>query len=312
MAKKVYIPQDIAEVGKTYLQDRGYEIVMGTSTDAGTVVEEAQGAEGVLLRLMPFTKEIIQQLPNLKVIARHGVGFDNVDVASATEAGVWVTITPMANASSVAETTLTLLLNLAKRIQSDVDHMRQGDFFYKNHNKGMDLAGKTVGLVGYGKIGREFARKMGALDVDVLVHDPFIKECEYGQLVSRDELLAKADFVSLHLPATAETEGSFGAGEFKKMKNSASLINVARGSLVDEPALIAALENGDIAGAALDVYSQEPLPLDHPFYSMENVLLTPHIASNTVETMDRMAFHAAQEIHRVLSGGNPEWPVNRV
>ena len=96
------------------------------------------------------------------------------------------------------------------------------------------------------------------------------------------------------------------------MKNSASLINVARGSLVDEPALIAALENGDIAGAALDVYSQEPLPLDHPFYSMENVLLTPHIASNTVETMDRMALHAAQEIHRVLSGGNPEWPVNRV
>lgn len=312
MAKKVFIPQDIAEVGKTYLQDRGYEIVMGTSTDAGAVVEEAQGAEGVLLRLMPFTKEIIQQLPNLKVIARHGVGFDNVDVASATEAGVWVTITPMANASSVAETTLTLLLNLAKRIQSDVDHMRQGDFFYKNQNKGMDLAGKTVGLVGYGKIGREFARKMGALDVDVLVHDPFIKECEYGQLVSRDELLAKADFVSLHLPATAETEGSFGAGEFKKMKNSASLINVARGSLVDEPALIAALENGDIAGAALDVYSQEPLPLDHPFYSMENVLLTPHIASNTVETMDRMALHAAREIHRVLSGGNPEWPVNRV
>ncbi|MEO1781267.1 hydroxyacid dehydrogenase [Enterococcus diestrammenae] len=312
MAKKVYIPQDIAEVGKTYLQDRGYEIVMGTSTDAGTVVEEAQGAEGVLLRLMPFTKEIIQQLPNLKVIARHGVGFDNVDIASATEAGVWVTITPMANASSVAETTLTLLLNLAKRIQSDVDHMRQGDFFYKNQNKGMDLAGKTVGLVGYGKIGREFARKMGALDVDVLVHDPFIKACEYGQLVSRDELLAKADFVSLHLPATAETEGSFGAAEFKKMKNSASLINVARGSLVDEPALIAALENGDIAGAALDVYSQEPLPLDHPFYSMENVLLTPHIASNTVETMDRMALHAAQEIHRVLSGGNPEWPVNRV
>lgn len=311
MSKKVYIPQDIAAVGKDFLINKGYEVVLGSNSDPETVIKEAQDAEGVILRLSPFNREMINNLPNLKIVARHGVGFDNVDLEAASDNNVWVTITPMANASSVAETSLALLLSVAKRIQEDVSHMRAGDFFYKNSHKGVDLEGKTIGIVGFGKIGREFAKKLSALDMDILIYDPYVKETEYGQLVSRDELIEKSDFISLHLPATDETKGSFGENEFKKMKKNAYILNIARGSLIDEPALIKALEAKELAGAALDVYSEEPLPLDHPFYAMENVLLTPHIASNTVETMDRMALHAAQEVDRVLSGKNPKWPVNK-
>lgn len=311
MSQKVFLPQDIAEVGKLFLEDRGYEVVLGSAADPETVIKEAQEADAIILRLSPFESETINKLPNLKVIARHGVGYDNVDVAAATANHVWVTITPMANASSVAETSLALLLSVAKRIQPNVDHMRQDDFFYKNSHKGMDLEGKTLGIMGYGKIGREFAKKVSALDMETLIFDPFVTETEYGTLVTRDELLEQSDFVSLHLPATAETKHSFSQAEFKKMKASAYILNIARGSLIDEPALIKALEAKEIAGAALDVYSKEPLPLDHPFFQMENVLLTPHIASNTVETMDRMALHAAQEVDRVLSGGQPKWSVNK-
>lgn len=310
MAKQVYIPQDISEVGKNFLREKGYEVILGTGTDPETVIREAQDAEGIVLRLSAFDSEIINNIPNLKIIARHGVGYDNVNVPVASERSIWVTNTPMANASSVAETSLALLLSLAKKIQANVDHMRADDFFYKNSHKGIDLEGKTIGIVGFGKIGREFARKVSALDVEILIHDPFATETPIGKLVSRDELLEKSDFVSLHLPATPETNGSFGEKEFQQMKKTAYLMNIARGSLIDEPALIKALAEGEIAGAALDVYSQEPLPLDHPFFANENVLLTPHIASNTTETMDRMALHAAQEVDRVLSGENPKWPVN--
>lgn len=310
MAKQVYIPQDISEVGKNFLREKGYEVILGTGTDPETVIREAQNAEGIVLRLSAFDSEIINNLPKLKVIARHGVGYDNVNVPAASKRSIWVTNTPMANASSVAETSLALLLALAKKIQPNVDHMRAGDFFYKNSHKGIDLEGKTIGIIGFGKIGREFARKVSALDVEVLIHDPYVTTTEIGKLVSRDELLEKADFVSLHLPATPKTNGSFSEKEFRQMKKTAYLMNIARGSLIDEPALIKALAEAEIAGAALDVYSQEPLPLDHPFFENENVLLTPHIASNTTETMDRMALHAAQEVDRVLSDENPKWPVN--
>ncbi|MDR1386348.1 MAG: phosphoglycerate dehydrogenase, partial [Propionibacteriaceae bacterium] len=269
-----------------------------------------QSADGVILRLSPFGRDIIEQLPKLQIVARHGVGYDNVDVSAATERGVWVTNTPLANAKSVAETALTLLLALAKRVVDNADHMRAGDFFWKNAHMGTDLEGKTIGIVGYGKIGRELAIKLSGLGVDILVHDPHVPAVEHGVLVERDVLLRESDFVSLHLPSTPDTERSFDAAAFATMKSTACLINLARGALVDEVALVEALRDGVIAGAALDVFTVEPLPENHPLFQLDNVLLTPHIASNTVETMERMALQAAQEVDRVLSGADPLWSVN--
>lgn len=310
MKKLVLIPQDIAEAGKRLLVDRGYEVQVGSGADARTVIAEGADAEAVILRLSPFGRDIIEQLPQLRIIARHGVGYDNVDVEAATENGIWVTNTPMANAESVAETALTLLLSLAKRIVDDSNHMRADDFFYKNSHKGMDVDGKTLGVVGYGKIGRALAAKASGLGLRILVHDPYLSEVPIGTLVDRDTLLRESDFVSLHLPADEATNGSFDADTFAAMKPTSYLLNLARGSIVDEPALIAALQEHVIAGAAIDVYSTEPLPPGHPLFALDNVLLTPHIASNTVETMNRMALHAAEEVDRVLSGGTPKWAVN--
>ncbi|AYM01700.1 hydroxyacid dehydrogenase [Levilactobacillus yiduensis] len=312
MAKIVYIPEDIANVGKKFLKDKGYDVILGTGTDAQTILREGKDAEGIILRTSQFGKDIIDGLPNVQIIARHGVGFDNVDVDAATAAGKWVTNTPLANASSVAETATSLLLAMAKNLKNDITHMADDDFFYKNSHKGMDLEGKTLGIVGYGKIGKMFAKKVQGLDMNILIYDPFISEVETGKLVSRKELLESSDFVSLHLPANAQTKESFGEEEFKLMKKTAYLINLSRGSVVNESALINALESKTIAGAALDVYSQEPLPMNSPLFSLENVTLTPHIASNTGETMDRMALHAAMEVDRVLSGNEPKWAVNQV
>ncbi|MFC6288710.1 hydroxyacid dehydrogenase [Levilactobacillus angrenensis] len=312
MTKVVYIPEDIANVGKEYLVNKGYSVVVGTGTDKRTILKEGKDAEGIILRTSEFGKDIIDSLPSAKIIARHGVGFDNVDVKAATTAGKWVTNTPLANASSVAETATSLLLALAKNLKNDINHMANDDFFYKNSHKGMDLEGKTLGIVGYGKIGKMFAKKVQGLDMNILIYDPFVSKTEIGKLVSREELLTTSDFVSLHLPANDQTKESFGEGEFKLMKNSAYLINLSRGSVINESALIEALEAKQIAGAALDVYSQEPLPMDSPLFNLENVTLTPHIASNTSETMDRMALHAAMEVDRVLSGNKPKWPVNQV
>ncbi|WP_404996455.1 hydroxyacid dehydrogenase [Caldifermentibacillus hisashii] len=312
---KVLIPQDIAQEGKKYLLERGYEIKMGTGTDEATVIEEGKDADAILLRLSKINRTILASCPKLKIVARHGVGYDNVDTKAAEELGIWVTNTPMSNAKTVAETTMTLILAAAKNIFAVSNKMREGDFFYKNSHKGMDLEGKKLGLIGFGRIGKMVAKLASAFDMDILVYDPFIHsevltEFPNAKILDRDEVLKQADIVSLHLPSNEQTKNSIGEKEFNVMKESAYFINLARGEIVDEPALIKALQENKIKGAALDVYSQEPLPLDHPLCQLDNVILTPHIASNTEECMARMAVHAAMEIHKVLSGEQPSWPVN--
>lgn len=311
MKKSVYLPLDMAQAGKQYLLNRGYEVIVGTNDQPETIIRESKKATALIVRLTDFPKPLIEQLGDVKIIARHGVGVDNIDLQAAKKRGIVVTNTPLANASSVAETAVTLLLALVKKVIPANAHMRAGDTEFKNDNKGMDIEGKTLGIIGYGKIGQEFAKKMAGFGMEILIFDPFATESLYGKIVTREEIIERADIISLHLPATPATKGSFGQKEFAKMKKSAYFINTARGSIVDEPALIDALKNGAIAGAALDVYSKEPLPLDNPLYQFNNVILTPHIASNTVETMERMALHAATEVHRVLSGKEPKWQVNK-
>ena len=312
MSGRVLLPQDIAEAGKTYLREKGYEIVPGSGIDLDTVTREVAECQAVLARTARFPAAVLEAAPELRIIARHGVGYDNIDVARAEELGIWVTNTPEALSATVAEHTLGLLLAVARHLVRADRLTREGRFAERNALKGVDIEGKTLGLVGLGRIGGTVARKAAlGLGLEVLAYDPFVSQPPEGvTLVSLETLLAKADFVSLHMPATAETVGMIGAEQLASMKSTAYLINAARGTVVQEDALVQALKENRIAGAALDVFDPEPPEPDNPLFSLDNVVVVPHIASMTHECMDRMATHAAQGIHEVLSGQKPTWPVN--
>ncbi len=312
MGKKVAVPAFLSQEGKDYLTSHGMELVEIPDMRAETIAAQAADVDGIVEMVDPFPNEMADKMPNLKIIARHGVGYDNVDQDYFGKRGIWVTITPHANASTVAETTLAAMLDLSKNYTTVVNKMAAGDWAYAGAHKGVDLAGKTLGIMGYGRIGRMVAQKASALDMKVIAYDPFAKGDDYAEMVDRDDLIKNSDFITLHMLVTPETTHGFGEREFKMMKKSAYLINFGRAALVDQDAERTALNNGDIAGAAVDVYDDEPLPDDDPWRSTKNVLLTPHIASNTKECMARMATDAASECVRVLNGEDPQWPVNKL
>ena len=315
MGYKVLIPQDVAQPGKDYLGDRGYAIKMGSGITAEAIAADVVDCDAILARTAPFPAKVLEAGKKLKVISRHGVGYDNIDVARATELGIWVTFAPESNANTVAEHTIGCILTLARNfIQLDRE-TRAGNWGIRDKLLGTDLAGKVLGIVGLGKIGRRVAQKAShGLDMKVVAYDPFLKQEQMAEfatpVMSMDDVFSVADFVTLHIPGGASTRGIVGKKMFALMKKTAFFINASRGDVVAEAALIEALRNGAIAGAAIDVYEKEPPQKDNPLMSMSNVLLTPHNASQTRECMIRMALHAAQGIDEVLSGKRPTWPVN--
>lgn len=309
---KVAIPDTLAQAGKDYLTKRGYTLVPTPDQHPATLTKLAPDVDGIVLMTDPFPNDLATQFPNLKVIARHGVGYDNVDPAFWAQQKTWVTITPHANAATVAETTLAAILAVSKHLLGATNHLRQNDWGWAAEHKGFDLAGKTLGIMGYGRIGKMVAQKARALDMKLLAYDPFAKADDLVTLVDKDTLLKQANIVSLHMIVNSQTTHSIGAPEFKLMKKSATLINFGRAALVDQTALQTALQTGEIAGAVVDVFDQEPLPADDAWYQVPNVILTPHIASNTAECMARMATDAASEVDRVLTGQAPQWPVNKL
>ncbi len=315
-AYKVLIPQEIAEEGKTYLLEKGYEIKMGSGNSLEEIKKDVVDCDAILARLGPFTAEVLEAGKKLKVIARHGVGVDNIDVDKASELGIYVTNTPESNSNTVAELALGFIVSLARNLIVCDRAVRSGDFEFRNRKFGVDLEGKTLGVLGIGKIGRRLSLKAHhGLSMKVMGYDPFLPKenfpTEVKKIEERDELFSNSDFVSVHVPSAPETKKSIGMREFKLMKPGAFFINVARGDLLIEEDLIKALQEGVIAGAGLDVYEQEPPPKNHPFFTLENVILTPHNASHTKECMIRMAVQAAQGIDEVLSGKEPTWLVNR-
>ncbi|EHN58365.1 phosphoglycerate dehydrogenase [Oenococcus kitaharae] len=309
---KVVVPKNLSQAGKDYLLTHHFDLITVPDDRQETILKYGQDANGIILMTDPFDNETLKQFPNLKIIARHGVGFDNVDPTFAAKQGVVVTITPTANAATVAETTLAEIFDLSKNLTRVSHEMRLGNFAYKTTHMGFDLNGKTLGVMGYGRIGRIVAQKAEALGMKVLIFDPFIKDSQVGKLVDRDSLISQADIITLHLVVNEQTTHSFGKREFSLMKKTASLVNLGRGALIDETALIKALAEHQIRAAALDVFDAEPLPLSSAFYQLDNVLLTPHIASNTKECMERMAVDSASEVVRVLSGKKAKWAVNQV
>ncbi|MCL2094202.1 MAG: hydroxyacid dehydrogenase [Treponema sp.] len=314
---KVLIPQDIAEEGKAYLLERGYEIKMGRGTSVEQLKEDVRDCEAILARTAQIPREVILEGAKLKVIGRHGVGCENIDVEAATERGIWVTFTPEANAASVAEHTLGMIIALGRSFLQAHTLTREGNWEGRNSLSAMDLEGKTLGLIGAGRIGSRVAQKAHAgLGMKVLFFDPQVKEIPGlpEALYAEDPLtiFRESDFVSLHVPVTPETRGAFGKSHFEAMKKGAFFINAARGELVNEGDLFQALKEKRIAGAALDVFEKEPPGKDHPFFTLDNVILSPHSAALTKEALVRMALGAAMGIDEVLSGGRPRWGFNRI
>ncbi|MGI6029217.1 MAG: hydroxyacid dehydrogenase [Candidatus Heteroscillospira sp.] len=313
---KVYIPQYSGEAAKQYLLERGYELIEGNEK----VCDPASLAvcDAIVSRALPLIREEDLALaPNLKVIGRYGVGVDNIDVEACTRHGVQVTNAPMSNYVSVAEHAWMFIMECAKNV-TEVNELFRGEQHYfnaRNTNSGCDLCGRTVGVLGLGRIGRRVAQYAAAFEMPVVAYDPFVPQEKAPAgvtMMSRDEVLRTADFVTLHLPAMAETYHSIGKAEFEMMKPSAYFINCARGSIVDEAALIEALQTKVIAGAGVDVYEIEPPAADNPLLYMSNVVCSPHLAGATRDANDRMGLHAAQGIHEVLSGQKPTWPVNKL
>ena len=271
---------------------------------------------GIIIRANGrITRQLMQSAPRLKVVGRHGVGLDNVDVVAATELGILVVNTPQANAESVAEHTLGLMIALAKRIVEGDRALRAGNWDSRYALVGRELRGCTLGVVGCGLIGSRVARMArAAFDAQILYHDIVARldlEAELGaERVEMEELLRRADIVTLHVPLTPTTRGLIGVEELALMKPTTFLINTSRGAVVEEAALVEALLTGQIAGAGLDVYSTEPLPSDSPFLSMENALVTPHMAAHTEEALRNMSM-VAKDIVAVLEGREPRYWVNR-
>ncbi|KAF2957261.1 hypothetical protein AS159_09550 [Thermotoga sp. Ku-13t] len=312
---KVMIVQPIHENGVKMLLNAGFEVIHASSPEPSVVAREIADCDGVIVRTAPFTAEIIRSAPKLKVIARHGVGVDNIDVEEASRHGIYVVNTPNANALSVAEATVAFILALAKKLKEMDAATRKGEFKIRDLFSTMDVDGKILGIIGLGRIGSLVAKKcQAAFSMKVLAFDPYIdpaRASELGvELVSLERLLKESDFVTIHVPLTPETKAMIGEAQLRLMKPTAYIINMARGPIWDELAVLKAIEEGWIAGAATDVFVEEPPKPDHPFFKCEKILLTSHNAALTKECVIRMAEGAAQGVIEVLTGKRPSFPVN--
>ena len=239
MKLQVLIPSDISEVGKQYLRDRGYEIKMGRGLDEDTIIADAQGCDAMLVRNEPITRRILENIPSVKVISKHGVGLDKIDLEAAAEQNIWVTNGPLSNAIAVAEHTMMLLLACAKKLVRFDLAIRSGDYNIRNTMKGMDVEGKTIGIIGCGKIGSMVAKKcVHGFDMKAVGYDPFVPsearlpEIEYVDTM--EDVFRRADFVSLHVSATKDNAGFVNKDLISLMKPTAYLLNAARGTIVNE------------------------------------------------------------------------------
>jgi len=298
---------------RDFLEGRGYELIgndLGRPLKVAELIEQLKGIDGCIAGLDEFTAEALESAEDLKVISRHGAGVDNIDLKAATRKGIVVTNTPFVNSEAVADLAFGLMLAAARRIPCADSETKAGRW---PKILGRAVYGKTLGIVGLGRIGRGVARRARGFDMEVLAfdiaHDTQFAD-EYGvKYVTLDELLEESDFITLHLPLSQATRGIIGRRELEMMKQTAFLINTARGALVDEGALYDTLKSGKIAGAAIDVYGEEP-PVNSLLLNLDNIVTTPHIGSYTHESLLEMGMIAAQNLVDVLEGKRPLNTVN--
>lgn len=269
-------------------------------TGVGPDMSQRVDAVGILAGGELYDADVFDSLPDLKVLSRVGIGFDAVDLAAATERGILVTNTPDGPTTSTAEHTIALMMAVAHELKPSAERLRNAVGNYVNHQHSMELQSRTLGLVGYGRIGRAVAVMAKAIGMTVLITDPI-----HPHSVTLDELLSSSDVVSLHAPAIESTIGLFDQTAFERMRPGSILINCARGPIVVTAHLVAALESGHLMGAGLDVTDPEPLPPEHPLLHMSNVIVTPHIASNTTAGRARMERMAFEQLTLGLSGQRP-------
>ncbi|MFA5513710.1 MAG: hydroxyacid dehydrogenase [Sphaerochaetaceae bacterium] len=318
--RTVLLPQPIEQEADQYLQDAGCNIIRCNSCTFEEVGEKLKEAEAVVLRTgIKFTKELLAKGTNLKVISRTGAGVDNVDLEAATEQGIIVSSSLGANTESVAEHALTMMLTLIKNIKRLDNEVRSGNFKIRYTNPSNDMTGKTLGLLGFGRIGSRLAEMCHTIfQAKIIAFDEYLpvevqKKFEsWVKFVDYETLLKEADFISIHVPLTPETRNMVDYNSMKKMKKSAFLINTSRGGIINEADLAKAMKEGLLSGAGLDVFDKEPIEENNPLLEIDNVLMTPHTAALTEECVVRMAMEGVKRVVAYFEGkestnvANPE------
>jgi D-3-phosphoglycerate dehydrogenase len=309
----VLVADSLAEEGLALLRG-SCRVVSRGSTLLDALADTLAEADALIVRSETrVTDELLAKAPRLRVIGRAGAGVDTIDVEAATARGIVVVNAPGGNAVAAAEHTLALMFGLARRVATADRLMKQGEWA-RSRLVGTELTGKTLGLVGLGRVGSEVARRALGLEMHVLVYDPYVPDEQIRRLRAEPaelpDLLAKADYVSLHVPLTDSTRSIINSGRLAQMRPSAILLNCARGELVDQDALLEALDAGQIAAAGIDVYPQEPVSPDNPLPRHPRVLATPHLGASTVEAQANVAVVIAEEVLAVLNGRPAQFAVN--
>jgi D-3-phosphoglycerate dehydrogenase len=312
---RVLLSDKLEAPGLDLLRQAGFDLDERHGLKGAALQEALRAADAVIVRSgTTLTADLLDDPGRLRAVVRAGVGVDNIDVAAATRKGIVVMNTPGGNTVSTAEHTITLLMALARQLPTADASLRQGKW-ERSKFVGSQLAGKTLGVVGLGRIGREVARRAAGLDMKVVGFDPFLAPDRAAQLgiesvSDLDQLLPRCDFLTVHTPLTDETRDLIGASELDRLPPGARVLNCARGGIINEEALAGALRSGHLAGAALDVFVQEPPPADHPLLKLTNVVVTPHLGASTVEAQASVAREAAQLLIDFLQRGVVQFAVN--
>lgn len=308
---KIVASHQLDPAAVDYLQEQGFELTIANSPDPSSYIDQLKTADVFILRVGVCDASIIEQCPNLKVIGRTGVGYDNVDVQCAAKRGIPVVITPGANSRSVAEHAVGLMFACAKNMKEADCELRKGNWLIRDAGKAVELAGRKVGIIGVGAIGRLVAQLCSAIGMECIgyshSHNRSKVEaagCEYCE--NLDDLLSECDVITLHVPLKGNTRHLLGAREISLMKKNAILINTSRGAVVDEQALADALNANRIAAAGIDVFSTEPITMDNPLLRAKNIVLTPHNAALTKEALRNMCVDCAKGCAAICQG--EKWP----
>lgn len=315
MTHRVLVTDKVALSGlHPIVEDDTFDVASIDDSTSDDFMAALSGADALIVRSATnVTKDLIEHGSQLRAIGRAGVGVDNVDIATASERGIAVFNAPGGNTIAAAELTMALLIAVARKIPAAEASVRRGEWD-RAAFKGVELRGKTLGLIGAGRIGGEVALRCQAFGMGVVVYDPYLTDeraDELGvQLVPIDEVLDLADFISIHVPLTDETRGICGWDALRRMKPTAFVVNASRGGVVDETALAEALHAGEIAGAALDVYESEPLPAESPLRDAPNLVLTPHLGASTAEAQVGVATEVAEKIKTLLTTGDSSEAIN--
>ena len=308
--------QPIHQSGIELLEQAGLEVCQASAPTMDVVVKEIGPAVAAITRNAGLNRAAMEVAVNLRVLGNHGIGVDPVDVAYATEIGLPIIFTPYGNVQSVAEHTIGQMMAIAKRTREADRAVREGNYDYRYTRDFRELYEKTLAIIGFGRTGRRTAEiAKAAFSMRVIAYDPYVEGSEISTLgmekgETLEGVLAEADVVSLHLQLTPETRGLMNRDRIFQMKKGAMLVNTARGALVEAEALVEALNSDHVCGAAMDVFEKEPLPVDHPYAKTEKLVLSPHIAGATEESLERTAVQTASQVLEILEGKKPAHLVN--